>query len=175
MRDAQAWGCGKGREKGGSVKGPIDLWERVYRFMWTREQSVPSAPFAPQIPSDDVVRLRCRMQLEETLELLDACFHPHVDHAQQFDEARSVLLHIINNAPVVVDLVAYADANADIRCVAYGNDIAAGIDGRETDKEVALSNDTKGQPDPTSGKIVKGEGYRAPDIAGVLEDLGWRR
>ena len=74
-----------------------------------------------------------------------------------------------------VDLVAYADANADIRYVAYGNDIAAGIDGRETDKEVALSNDTKGQPDPTSGKIAKGEGYRAPDIAGVLEDLGWRR
>jgi len=154
------------------VKGPIDLWERVYRFMWTREQNVPREPFAPQIPSDNVVRQRCRWQLEETLELIEACYPDSVA------EVRSVaarLQCLIAEHAIDVDLVAYADANADIRYVAYGNDIAAGIDGRETDKEVALSNDTKGQPDPTSGKITKGEGYRAPDIAGVLEDLGWRR
>jgi predicted HAD superfamily Cof-like phosphohydrolase len=149
----------------------IDLWARVLGFMMSRNQAAPQSPCAP---SDDIVRQRCRWQLEETLELLEACF-PHSMHVSSIANTRLALSALINTAPVDVDIVAYADANADIRYVAYGNDIAAGIDGRETDVEVALSNDTKGPADPATGKVLKGNGYRPPDIAGVLEDQGWRK
>jgi predicted HAD superfamily Cof-like phosphohydrolase len=146
-----------------------DLWSRVLDFMQKRDQHV--AP-RPAIPPDDVVRQRCRWQLEETFELLEACFRDPPDQ-RGFKKAREAALHIINNQLVNVDLVAYADANADIRYVAYGNDIAAGIDGRETDAEVARSNETKGPCGP-DGKVSKGPTYSPPDIAGVLKDQGWK-
>ena len=107
-----------------------------------------------------------------TLELLEACF-PAMRNDFYSRESIGQLHYVIRNYAVAVDLVAYADANADIRYVAYGNDIAAGIDGRETDAEVARSNDTKGPCGP-DGKVSKGPTYSPPDIAGVLKDQGWK-
>lgn len=144
------------------------MFVRVRGFMLARGQDAPEAPSAPP---DAVVRQRCRWQLEETLELLSACF-PSLSKSYLDCELEDVV-SVVLNEPVSVDLVAYADANADIRYVAYGNDIAAGIDGRETDAEVARSNDTKG-PCAPDGKVSKGPTYSPPDIAGILKDQGWK-
>ena len=72
------------------------------------------------------------------------------------------------------DLVGVADALADIVYVAYGTAHVYGIDLDAVLDEVHASNMTKlgadGRPvRRADGKILKGPGYRAPDIAAVLE------
>jgi predicted HAD superfamily Cof-like phosphohydrolase len=71
------------------------------------------------------------------------------------------------------DLVGVADALADIVYVAYGTAHVYGIDLDAVLDEVHASNMTKlgadGQPvRRADGKVMKGPGYRPPDIAAVL-------
>ncbi len=71
------------------------------------------------------------------------------------------------------DLVGVADALADIVYVAYGTAHVYGIDLDAVLDEVHASNMTKlgadGRPVRRSdGKILKGPGYRPPDIAAAL-------
>ena len=64
------------------------------------------------------------------------------------------------------DVVAIADACADILYVVYGTAYTYGIPLDAVFDEVHASNLTK-EPGPT-GKVVKGAGYRPPNVAGVL-------
>ena len=71
------------------------------------------------------------------------------------------------------DLVGVADALADIVYVAYGTAHVYGIDLDAVLDEVHASNMTKlgadGRPiRRADGKVLKGPGYRPPDIAAVL-------
>ncbi len=71
------------------------------------------------------------------------------------------------------DVIAVADALADIVYVAYGTACVYGIDLDAVLDEVHASNMTKlgsdGRPlHRGDGKVLKGPGYRPPDIAGVL-------
>lgn len=149
-----------------------DLFWRVRNFMTVFGQNVPE-PFAPTVPADEVIRNRCRWQFEETLELFAACFGGEA-LARELEILRCSADVILRESPVEVDLVEYADANADIRYVAYGNDIAAGIYSAEVDEVVADSNDSKSPPEKPGDKIVKGPNYKAPDIEGVLRKQGWK-
>ena len=146
----------------------MNQFDEVRAFMKRFGQETPETP---GVPSDEVIRNRCRWLLEETLELLEACFGPEA-HGN-IESAASELAGLIRWSPVRVDLVAYADANADIRYVAYGNDVAAGIDGRETDAEVARSNRSKSPPDAPGMKVAKGPNYEPPAIAAILREQGW--
>lgn len=78
------------------------------------------------------------------------------------------------DAAAAGDLVGVADALADIVYVAYGTAHVYGIDLDAVLDEVHASNMTKlgadGRPvHRADGKVLKGPGYRAPDIAAVLE------
>jgi len=71
------------------------------------------------------------------------------------------------------DLIGVADALADIVYVAYGTAHVYGIDLDAVLDEVHASNMTKlgadGRPiRRADGKVLKGPGYRPPDIAAVL-------
>ena len=71
------------------------------------------------------------------------------------------------------DLVAIADALADIAYVVYGTAITYGIDLDSVIREVHRSNMSKldGQGRPilrSDGKVVKSEMYSAPDVNTVL-------
>ena len=73
----------------------------------------------------------------------------------------------------VGDLVGVADALADIVYVAYGTAHVYGIDLDAVLDEVHASNMTKlgadGRPvRRADGKVLKGPGYRPPDIAAIL-------
>ncbi|MET8409922.1 MazG nucleotide pyrophosphohydrolase domain-containing protein [Streptomyces sp. NPDC005195] len=68
---------------------------------------------------------------------------------------------------------------ADIVYVAYGTALVHGVDLDEVIAEVHRSNMTKLGPDGhvarrADGKVLKGEHYRAPDVAAVLRGQGWR-
>lgn len=64
------------------------------------------------------------------------------------------------------DLVAVADALADLVFVAYGTAVTLGVDLDPVVEEVARSNLTK--DGVCGGKAVKGPGYQPPDVAAVL-------
>ena len=71
------------------------------------------------------------------------------------------------------NLVGVADALADIVYVAYGTAHVYGIDLDAVLDEVHASNMTKlgadGRPvRRADGKVLKGPGYRSPDIAAIL-------
>ncbi len=65
------------------------------------------------------------------------------------------------------DLVAAADALADLLYVVHGTAIALGVDVDAVMAEVHSSNMSK-QGKREDGKITKGRDYRAPDVALVL-------
>jgi len=79
----------------------------------------------------------------------------------------------LSEAAEAGDLVAVADALADIVYVAYGTAHVYGIDLDAVLDEVHASNMTKlgadGRPvRRADGKVLKGPGYRPPDISAVL-------
>lgn len=67
---------------------------------------------------------------------------------------------------------------ADVVYVAYGTALVHGIDLDAVIAEIHRSNMTKLGPDGrvarrADGKVLKGEHYQAPDVAGVLREQGW--
>ncbi|WP_324785096.1 MazG nucleotide pyrophosphohydrolase domain-containing protein [Streptomyces sp. H51] len=67
---------------------------------------------------------------------------------------------------------------ADVVYVAYGTALVHGIDLDAVIAEIHRSNMTKLGPDGRvarrpDGKVLKGEHYEAPDVAGVLRRQGW--
>ncbi|MFC8997755.1 MazG nucleotide pyrophosphohydrolase domain-containing protein [Streptomyces rochei] len=67
---------------------------------------------------------------------------------------------------------------ADVVYVAYGTALVHGIDLDEVIAEIHRSNMTKLGPDSrvsrrADGKVLKGDHYEAPDVAGVLRGQGW--
>ena len=80
----------------------------------------------------------------------------------------------LRNAARAGDLIAVADALADIVYVAYGTALVHGIDLDAVLDEVHVSNMTKlggdGRPlRRADGKILKGPAYRPPDVRSALE------
>lgn len=70
-----------------------------------------------------------------------------------------------------------ADALGDMLVVIYGTAAAYGIDLDKIVGEIHRSNMTKVQPDGTVirdefGKVCKPDGYRPPQLAPILGDLG---
>ncbi|MCG7203475.1 MazG nucleotide pyrophosphohydrolase domain-containing protein [Streptomyces arenae] len=68
---------------------------------------------------------------------------------------------------------------ADVVYVAYGTALVHGIDLDAVLAEIHRANMSKLGPDGqvarrVDGKVLKGEHYRAPDVAAVLRDQGWR-
>jgi predicted HAD superfamily Cof-like phosphohydrolase len=79
----------------------------------------------------------------------------------------------LRRAATAGDLVGVADALADLVYVAYGTACVYGIDLDAVLDEVHASNMTKLDADGrpvrrADGKILKGPGYRPPDVARVL-------
>jgi len=79
----------------------------------------------------------------------------------------------LRDAVAAGDIVAIADALADIVYVAYGTACVYGIDLDAVLDEVHASNMTKLGADGLpirrpDGKVLKGPDYRPPDVAGVL-------
>lgn len=128
----------------------------------------------PAVPTNpDEIRLRLRLILEEFQELIEA--HTRGDLFSWVHDAFSdIRNHIDNVTPSDVDLVATADALADLDYVIAGTRLTYGIPGDEVMAEVHAANLRKagGEPDAT-GKLQKPAGWQPPDVEGVLRRNGW--
>ena len=101
----------------------------------------------PMVPSASLVQLKLGLVAEEYQELGDAI------------EAK--------------DVVAVADACADLIYVVIGLALAYGVDLRPVWQAVQRSNMAKlGGPVREDGKRLKPDGWAPPDIAGVLAEQG---
>lgn len=120
-------------------------------------------------PGVDFDRVHMRMSLihEEVAELIEAVYGP---------EAASAAAETLASLPDegTRDVVAAADALADLTYVIYGMALESGIDLDRVLAEVHSSNLSKLMPDGSvrlreDGKILKGPNFREPDIASVLK------
>lgn len=71
------------------------------------------------------------------------------------------------------DFVEMVDALADILVVTYGTAVEMGVDLEPVFAEVHRSNMSKNGGMDVGGKILKGPGFRPPDIVGELARQGW--
>lgn len=129
---------------------------------------------SPQVPPDDCVRLRARLVAENFFELLDALFGNGSiarPGSPALMRARYQIACVIADATLDVDIVALADACADLDYVVEGTRLEFGIDGRPIAHAVHVSNMAKfgeGSHVREDGKIMKPPGWKPPDIAGLI-------
>lgn len=141
------------------------LQKQVFEFHREFGHPVGEAPGNP-LPSDDRVRLRASLIVEECFEMLESLFSAP---AEGWESEKNSFAEFIIYAPVKVDLVALADALGDIDYVVEGCRLEFGIDGGPIADEIHRSNMAKrGGPKRPDGKHMKPEGWKPPDIAGVL-------
>jgi predicted HAD superfamily Cof-like phosphohydrolase len=111
--------------------------------------------------------------MEEAFELLEALFGKD----SVIDNSKETVNALINNMPINVDMVEFADACGDIDYVVEGARLAFGINGKPIADEVQRTNMAKFGPGSwvreSDGKQMKPEGWQAPDIKKLLEDQGW--
>ncbi len=134
----------------------------------------------PHVPEDAQVRFRLKLIAEEFIELLEAC-----DIAQGITELRELVVKMIEG-PVDVDLPEFVDAMGDLDWVVEGTRLVFGVLGEPVLREIERANMEKDPvyvatkdehhrtPDPKA-KPTKPAGWTPPNIAAVLERLGWKR
>jgi predicted HAD superfamily Cof-like phosphohydrolase len=145
----------------------------VREFMEACGQDVRTDPGVPV--GWDVRLLRARLVVSEALELCDALgveinIQNYNTLITNDDDLRFTVC-------CTLDLVAVADACADLRYVVVGTELALGVPGDAVFDEVHRSNMTKVLPDGSvvldeGGKVVKPPGFSPPDVAGVLVHHG---
>lgn len=130
----------------------------------------------PKVPDDATVKLRAKLVLEEAFEFLEALAGgPYHD---VIADMKGKAMNVVAAMDVDVDLVAAADALADLDYVAEGSRLAFGIDGAPIAAEVHRSNMGKLGPDGKpiireDGKRLKPPGWTPPDISACLRAQGW--
>lgn len=148
----------------------MSLRTMVHVFHRAMGQIDPTSPVTN--PSDADRELRARLLAEETAEGLIALVGT--------SRARGMMLLHIERAAQKRgdepgDLPEIADAMSDVRVIATGTDVAFGIDGDVIDRAVMDSNLLKvGGGRDADGKFRKPPGWKAPDIARLLTEQGWR-
>jgi predicted HAD superfamily Cof-like phosphohydrolase len=121
----------------------------------------------PDVPSADMVRFRAKLVTEEFFELLRALF-PGAPLAKQ-----STLWPLIETASLDVNLPELVDAMADLAYVVEGTAAVFGVHMPPIAAAVHAANMAK-DPNGADGKPVKPEGWKSPDIRGLLMEQGWQ-
>ena len=128
--------------------------------------------WSPTVPPPERRRLRCELMLEEVLELADASgLQLWLDGSMLTREPGRLRFRVADDKP---DLVAAADALADIRYVTDGASLEWGIPLEKCLREVHRSNMSKLGADGTpllreDGKILKGPHFTPPALGDILD------
>lgn len=128
--------------------------------------------------TEDRIHLKMKLILEEFVELVEAVYNK--ESADIIQEAWDRIHSEETYQPMIKDTIEMADATADLKYVIEGFNIEAGIPADEIFDEVHRSNmsklDENGEPIISDGsvyplgKILKSEGYFAPDILGIINE-----
>lgn len=141
-----------------------EIRKQVQEFMEAAGQEVKESP---EVPSDDVVRLRAKLVMEEAFELLEAMFDEPVERLKH------EVMELISGSDIDINMVEVADACADIDYVVEGARLAFGINGKPIADEVQRTNMAKfgeGSWVREDGKRMKPPGWKPPDIGKLLKE-----
>ena len=148
------------------------LGDEVLWFHRKMGQVDPTIPVSD--PSPEARQLRARIEGEEYAERIVALVgglnaaHCLGDAIYRVVKKRGHVDH--------GDLVELADSSSDCRVVAYGVDLAFGIDSDPIDREVMRANLAKvGGGKDEFGKFLKPPGWTPPAIEALLVAQGWVR
>lgn len=124
----------------------------------------------PCIPSSERVKLRARLITEEYFETMTALIGSVVD------DEKTKMEKIIDSSLPVTNIIELADGLCDLDYVVEGTRLEFGINGEEILIEVHRTNmlKTTGLV-REDGKRLKPEGWKPPDIAGILIKQGYNR
>lgn len=155
--------------------GKSKLNAQVSAFMFAFDQPVRDRPGWPAWP---LIRLRTELILEEAFEFARAIFTGHGVSGSAIADLHDKTIEHIRNGKIILselDLVAAADALADLDYVVEGARLTFGIGGDPIANEVHATNMLKvgGPLDPATGKKLKPPGWKPPDIASLLRKQGW--
>lgn len=137
----------------------------------------------PAEPSKSEMQFRLRLIAEEFFELLAACeIWPKADIGRHAElHAKDIILEAIEyDFSGTIDLPEVVDALGDLDFVIEGTRLVIGVDGEPVMAEIQRANMSKepvlkdGKPDPLA-KPTKPEGWKPPDVTGVLARQGWKR
>lgn len=145
------------------------IHKQVQEFMRAGEQEMPETP---TIPTPEILSLRVKLILEETFELVFACFPIGPERAAISEQ----LENICDPRFFDPDMVEIADALGDLDYVVEGMRLALGIDGSTIANEIHKNNMTKFGPGSwvnADGKQMKPPNWTPPDIAKLLKEQGW--
>ena len=147
-------------------------FERIRKMMFVAGQGTPSQPTVPDEPT---ALLRARIILEEALEAVDALgvtasFIPGMTNSPVLELKKNIRLEF-DHEP---DLVAIADACADISVVTIGTLVTCGIPDNGLLELVDNNNMTKfkdGVLKDANGKFLKPDGWEPPNIEQFLKTV----
>lgn len=149
----------------------LDREAMVRRFHVIAKQA---APDVPAVPADEIVRFRLRLISEEYIELLTSALGEWGAEPWKLNAACDAIRFCLEACPVKVDLPEFVDATVDLDYVVEGTRIAFGVRSGPVWAEVQRANlDKLGGPMREDGKLLKPEGWRAPDIRACLVAQGW--
>ena len=127
----------------------------------------------PKVPSDDRVRLRLRLIMEEAFETLDAALSP----GEQIEQLKLEVMKLIDELDIDVDMYEFVDGLGDLDYVNEGARIEFGVNGEPIADAIQAANMRKvGGPKRADGKAMKPPNWYGPeeDILKVLKDQGWQ-
>lgn len=142
----------------------MDHCHKVRQFMELAQQELPESP---TIPDEATLRLRAKLILEETVELI---------HGLGFDivNGQEGALTVSKNHSRPPNLAEIIDGVCDVRVVTTGTLLACGVPPDYFQDLVDDNNLEKFGPGSYKneyGKWIKPPSHRPPDIAGHLEIL----
>lgn len=147
-----------------------DRKRMVREFHAKFDQTIGTRPDASDA---DLVRFRLRLIAEEFFELVVATFADSSQEPWRIRALGDAIKYVTEKCPVRVDFPAFVDATIDLDYVLEGTRVALGVDSTPIWAEVQRANLSKTGGTRGDGKILKGENWVAPDIAGRLREQGW--
>lgn len=124
----------------------------------------------PTTPSSAMLKRRLQLVGEEFAEFCEALGF------RLMGRALRAMLHsvVFTSLTGEFDMPAAVDACADIDYTVEGTRLELGVYGPAVAAEVHAANMRKiGGPQRADGKQMKPQGWRGPDISGVLKSQGW--
>lgn len=127
----------------------------------------------PKIPSDDRMRLRMRLIVEEFFETLNAVFP---NNGNLFN-AKKLVDNAVAQDKIKIDFPELIDGLADLDYVNEGCRLECGVNGEPIAMEVHKTNMAKldGATVREDGKIIKPKNWQPPNIEAELIKQGWKK
>ncbi len=152
----------------------IDIQADVREFMAAFNQAMPDKP---QWPDQETMDLRVRLEAEEFCERLRDSGYTFIMKINEPIFDGTILYRNIffsaKDEREVRSLAKTADALIDQIYVIVGALLAMGIDMWPLWDAVQQANMAKAGGPVVNGKQMKPEGWKAPDIEGLLKEQGW--